>query len=93
MRFHRQEKISMYGFVKEGQKLPETQRKVQTSHKKIIDERKENSIYPKILFEESKKTFLRKSHKNPFSMKSNFKQWLQAQKKIWKEHKREVVLN
>ena len=26
-------------------------------------------------------------------MKSNFKQWLQAQKKIWKEHKREVVLN
>jgi hypothetical protein len=37
MRFHRQEKISAYGFVKLSEKLPEPERKVHTSHKKMID--------------------------------------------------------
>lgn len=45
----------------------------------------------KDLFENKKSQLFRNRTKNPYSMKGNFKSWLQEQKKNWKNHKREAV--
>ena len=49
---------------------------------------KQIQLEPKNLFETNKKMSLRNSKKNHYSMKTNFKSWLDQQKKIWRDYKR-----
>ena len=85
MKFHKQQKIFSYGFG--SGKLP-----TQTPIKTKINEEKINETDKlskhKDLFEIKKTQTFRNRIKNPYSMKDNFKLWLQEQKKNWKNHKR-----
>jgi hypothetical protein len=93
MRFHRQEKISMYGFgVKEADPKAVSARKSEATKPDDAEEGKSQSE-PKLLFEQNQRAFLRKSTRNPFSIRSEFPGWLTEQKKIWRNHKRELAIS
>ena len=64
-----------------------------TPAKQKLDEEKiEKSIVKhQNLFENKKSKMFKNQARNPYSMKKNFKFWLGEQKKIWKNHKRELV--
>ena len=88
MRFHKQEKILSYGFGI-GKISNQTPKKNINNENKAIESEKINKH--KDLFEGKKNQTLRNRTKNPFSMKKNFTGWLQEQKKIWRNYKRETA--